>query len=287
LNDRITIDTNNGNYLSRESPTIQIPLLIQVRAHCAIAAVKQYLQSSNNVVSDDKDINQLRTADEVYLAIKDEIKSSLKDSCQSQLFCKSSSNHTRHSLPPQLHEEEAGYLSIHVITIPPPLNSFPMSNVNDKVSFFLPPTLKSYITKHEESIRSANYKVLHPRTRFRGNDPTLKQGGDPRKNLELRLRREMGGVSAEDCLAQKRRKMDSQGREDSCELNEADWNTMISWLDKVTVNGWCKEDNCSLESAKWLQQHGQSLSSLTQHCSVSATTWRRPFCIHGYYTKTR
>ena len=280
------ISSKHGNYLSKESPTIQIPLLIQVRAHCAIAVAKCYLRSIGDANT------QIRSADDVYLAIKDRVRSSLRELCNSLI---SPDLNTAQDLPQQLHEEEAGYLSIHTIVKPPQMADLPNSTtIDEQVTLLVPPALKSYVIKHRQKIMTANYKVLNPRTRFRGNDPTLKQGGDPRKNLELRLRREtFGDANVADRASgqNKRRRLDlAQNKE----FNESDWNAIISWLDKDIVNQWCNNEDCSIDLAEWFEKQPKfylpstnSSSENTLCCSVNATTWRRPFCIHGYYTKTR
>ncbi|KAL7511426.1 hypothetical protein ACHAXN_008385 [Cyclotella atomus] len=280
------IDCKHGNYLSRESPTLQIPLLVQVRVHCAIAAVKSFLESHGT----SKVVSTVHTnAEQVYLAIKESIKSSLKDMCHTSI----SKEHADESqLSEIMHNEEAGYLSIHTIIIPPQINSATNDDINDQLERLIPPSLQSYILHHQLQIQSKNYKILHPRTRFRGNDPTLKQGGDPRKNLELRLRQQSFAYSVWNTNdGNKRRKVnDPTIEKEEFQLKASDWNAILSWLDKDTVQPWSNQDAYSTESAEWLQQlHASNNKSSTEwmNCSVNATTWRRPFCIHGYYTKTR
>ena len=274
------VSSKHGNYLSRESPTVQIPLLIQVCARCAVALAKCYLDSRQDSTS-----KIILSPEEVYLAIKDRFRSSLRELCHSLT---SPDLNIDCNLPQQLHEEEAGYLSIHVIVTPPKVSS-----TAEQISLLIPPTLKSYIIKNKQKIITANNKVLHPRTRFRGNDPTLKQGGDPRKNFELRLRRETLGYTdvADRANGQSKRRRLNTAQD--IELNISDWDAIISWLDKDTVNQWCK-NVCSVELAEWFKKyaatHRQSTISASENemrGSIHATTWRRPFCIHGYYTKAR
>jgi len=296
------VDSTDGNYLSKESPTIHIPLLIQVRAHCCIAAAKIFLlqsqttdtaSSNSNISNKNNSVSILRTAsaEEIYLAVKGQIKTLLKEICIP--LVKLSEQHD--VLPQQFHDEESGYLTVHTMAMPPKLTTTTFNNTQDCI----PPSLQLYITKHKHKILSTNHKMLHPRTRFRGNDPTLKQGGDPRKNLELRLRHETIGCAAGVAgdvsnRKTKRRRIDSIATNKKSSEDDAipfhDWNTIISWLDKDTVHQWSKEDECSAECAEWLQKvHASRMKQSTPSnelcCSIYATAWRRPFCIHGYYTK--
>ena len=218
---------------SRDSPTIQLPWWIQVRAHCAIAVIRTVVP------------HLACTANELYLAIKEGIKTSLKELLSATFM------NPWHQGGDIL-EEEAGCLSIHILVVP--------STDGSSMDRLLPSTLQSYIVTHAEEIQKKHDKLLHPRTRFRGKDPTMKQGGDPRTNLGGRLRQEWWSN------------------------NHDWWKTVTAWLDKDTVHQWSKEDNHSIECANWLQHVSKTKDS---SCSIHATTWRRPFCIHGYYTKTR
>lgn len=274
------INGKDGNYLSRESPTVQIPLLVQIRAHCAVAAAKSFLRSCNNATTSNDECNiriTIRSAEHVYLGVKEQVKSTLKELCQSLVSVEEKPS-KRDSLSQQMHNEEAGYLSIHTIILPS--ISSPQTP-----AWMIPPTLTSYLIQHYQQIQSQQYKILHPRTRFRGNDPTLKQGGDARKNLELRLRREIMFRVSQDGGEGKRQRLNdgSIAKMDDCDLD-----AVILWIDKDTINHWCKEGEC-VESSEWLQKLHTTQTELSSHpvCSVHATTWRRPFCIHGYYTKTR
>ena len=280
------INSNDGNYLSRESPTVQIPLLVQVRAHCAVTAVKSFIQSSSNATAPNDEWNTItiRSAEQVYLGIKEQVKSTLKELCQSLVSIEENPSNHDNSISQQMHSEEAGYLSIHTILLPSKLPRATTASM-------IPPTLQSNIIQHYPQIQSAQYKILHPRTRFRGNDPTLKQGGDARKNLELRLRREMCNVSQDggDKGGKRPRLNDGSIADEKCGSDEyGDLDAILSWIDKGTVNHWCKGDECE-DLSEWLQKlHTiETESSSDAACSVHATTWRRPFCIHGYYTKTR
>eukprot|EP00804_Cyclotella_cryptica_P015861 CCRYP_006366-RA/>CCRYP_006366-RA protein AED:0.27 eAED:0.27 QI:0/-1/0/1/-1/1/1/0/813 len=345
------IDSRRGNYLSRESPTIQIPLLIFVRAHCAVAAATRFLQERQDTTTH-LHVNTLvsklstRTAEEVYTALKERIKASLREillnsSVSNVPLPRQEKDVDEVHLPKDLHDEEAGYLSIHVIAIPPTIqllrDCFSKKDKEETcIPLLIPPTLKSLIEREKNKLQQHHYKLLNPRTRFRGNDPTLKQGGDARKNLEMRMRRShlhltnCIGVPGRERRSNKRRRRDmSDASQDDVDhikkeesdnpnglqlcgmdFNEADWNTVIGWLDREMVNRWLEQDDCCVTSAKWLQSVHQlfkssakaSLSFCTQKdvkssaslghenllcCSIVATAWRRPFCIHGYYTKTR
>jgi len=73
------ISANQLNYLTRESPTVNIPWLIAVRAHCAITSAKLYIQNDNDTALSNHGI-RLNTAEEVYLRIKEYVRSALRNS---------------------------------------------------------------------------------------------------------------------------------------------------------------------------------------------------------------
>ncbi|KAL7488362.1 hypothetical protein ACHAW6_013923, partial [Cyclotella cf. meneghiniana] len=350
----LLFQSHDGDDVSEDSPTIQIPLLILVRLHCAALAGKRFLQQQRNSPSSSLEAivymfnsaSQIRKAEDVYVKLRYDIVSSLQTILEGLLDLPRKED--QEPIPIELQREEAGYLCSHVIAVPPTLRDYSQALRSDNdedenvlPTLLIPPSLQAVIEDRKHLLQETHFKLLNPRTRFRGNDPTLKQGGDPRKNLELRMRRRH--VQGTNCIGApvqkggdcKRRKKsaseasvhheegnnkkveglvnDSQGKErGGIDFNEADWNAVIGWLDRETVNEWLKreEDGDCVDSVEWLQSvHNRYTSSAsaslslskksdTQRCdssspnrqlccSIGATTWRKPFCIHGYYTKTR
>jgi tRNA U54 and U55 pseudouridine synthase Pus10 len=124
--------------------------------------------------------------------------------------------------PTCVESEEQGFLCVHVILAP-------ASDVSRPSTFDLP-------TK----------KIS--RKRFRGHDPTEKQGGDPRQNLERRLSKQSIELW-------------------SCAVVEA----VLQGAVKETWKEWFRRDG------------GVSSSAVNNHVAV----WRRPFFVRGLYTKSR
>ena len=248
-----------GNYLTKDSPTLNLPLLIAVRAQCAIAAAQCFIKTKETNLSDNTFTHiQLRSAEEVYAKLKENMRSSIREVLEQTIThlekneTSCSNESTEPKLSQQLHEEESGYLAAHVLILP---------ELPTNVSDIIPPSLQSLIKKHKHQIGRSQHRIMNPRKRFRGNDPTLKQGGEPRTNLELRVRRSKNQPSD-------------------------DLSNIIAWLDKSIFQEWLKaEVECKDSSiaSSWLQE---SKSHQLQAC-ISLAVWRKQFYIKGTYTKSR
>ena len=336
ISTKVIIDPVDGNFLTKEAPTVNVPWMIAIRAQTAIAASKWYFQQQQHMNDNDTNTNEamprLRTAEDIYLGIKENVRSLLREILDTM----SPSHEEKESIDAaatergvdfssKMHKEESGYLGTHILFMPPAstkskISTAITSNViatatatdtatdtakhnttNNSAStlLLLPPSLQAHLTLHKNQLQHNHHRVLHPRKRFRGNDPTLKQGGDPRSNLELRVRR----------LFEERSKLtiiNNGGASNDLTAEDGldEWNTLVAWLGKDTVSEWLKKE-CSkddnAESAAWLQQlhqhnklqqqnqdhqQQQALMSLNR-CSAYAVTWRRPFYIQGTYTKSR
>lgn len=355
----ILLNAEQGNHLTRESPTVNLPWVIAIRAHCAISAAKWYLKHEANTSA--RMGVRLRTAEEVYLKIKESLRSSLNntileslvdtsslddddDNDGMELLTKDDDNDDDDDeeedmieplsseeevqqgvvLSGELHEEEAGYLGVHVIVLPPSSPSTPPSSGNDndcsrkeqssdniistqqqQQQQLIPPSFEDHIRQNKRQIIQSYYRILHPRKRFRGNDPTLKQGGDPRNNLELKVRRLINQEKWDDAQismehADKKQKIDVTA--------EHEWNMVIPWLEKNTVLQWLEANSFRVGSKDsndhnadlcgWLRRLHQSQQISLQHgtktemnssglCSVHAASFRRPFYVQGTYTKSQ
>lgn len=248
-----------GNYLTKESPTLNLPLLIAVRAQCAIAAAECFINTNADT---HKASIRLRSAEEVYSKLKEYLRSSIRELLEKKITdletidddTSYSNVSTEPNLSQQLHEEESGYLAAHVLVMPQ------LPTATD-VSDMIPPSLQSHIKKHKHQIERSQHRILNPRKRFRGNDPTLKQGGEPRTNLELRVRRSFN--------------------QPSDDLNK------IAWLEKSIFQEWLKAEMEVNESFLALSSWLQKTESFRIQPFVHLGVWRRPFYIKGTYTKSR
>ncbi|KAL7456453.1 hypothetical protein ACHAWC_007958 [Mediolabrus comicus] len=259
-----------GNYFTKESPTINIPLLILVRAQAVLQAAECFLRiKATQSNSDDTIIStcfRLRSAEEIYAELKETLRSSIRellDRSISSLEIGDEAECREPNLTQQLHEEESGYLAAHVLILP----QFPTEGSEESApdpSCIIPPSLNSHICKHKHQIKQSQHRMLNPRKRFRGNDPTLKQGGDPRINLELRAR-----------------------RTNQC---DDDNKNIISWLEKSVVHEWlqnemkkCNDHSSSIALSDWIRESRKHQVQPNIHMAI----WRRPFYIKGTYTKAR
>ena len=296
--DKDTTLSNNqvSNYPTRESPTVNLPWLIAVRAHCAIVSAKLYIQNNNTASNHGI---RLHTAEEVYLRIKEHVRSSLRNSILEMLDSTDNNNDEdskmsdldRVDITEQMHKEESGYLGVHIICLPPTT-----STTNQ-----LPQSLTHHIQQNIKQLQSNQYRILNPRKRFRGNDPTLKQGGDPKNNLELRVRRcwirQYGLDDDEKERDHKRQRLDNGGSSSGEVINmyskkeHDELSMIIPWLEKSTVLQWIENEISSeAELSTYLHQlHNQKSEQNCQseQCSIYATTFRRPFYVQGTYTKCR
>ena len=247
-----------GNYFTKESPTMNIPLLIAVRAQCAIASAENFINTNHTTHTSSI---KLRSAEDVYSMLKENLRSSLRQDLERTIvnLIESNENATtcgkefnEPNLSQQLHEEESGYLAVHMLVLP---------DLSTDISHIIPPSLQSLIRKHKHQIERSQNRLLNPRKRFRGNDPTNKQGGDPRTNLELRVRRSTNQSS--------------------------DDRSKIMWLEKSIFKEWLQAElDCngsSLALSTWLQETRKHRTQPKSHLAI----WRRPFYVKGFYTKNK
>ena len=171
-----------GNYFTKDSPTLNLPLFIAVRAQCAIAAATCFIKAKETNSADHAFAHiKLRSAEEVYTKLKENMRSSIREVLEQTIThleknddeTSCSNESTEPKLSQQLHEEESGYLAAHVLVLP---------KLSANNSGVIPPSLQSIIRKHKHQIERSQHRIMNPRKRFRGNDPTLKQGGEPRTN---------------------------------------------------------------------------------------------------------
>ena len=201
------------NSISKDSPTIVLPNIILVIAHCINCVIEESINqkitkakgnddnndNNNNNDNNDKLPLQYKTKKviDVYNAIKDSLRAKTRKLILdiNQQNNEKNSNHESinlqqhqpnqqqhkvqhkevHIYSKSQHEEEAGYLKFHIIFTPP--LSFPYLP-------FIPSSSTTTTNSRKGSIFTLPpLSTKRERKRFRGNDPVAKQGGDPRSNL--------------------------------------------------------------------------------------------------------
>jgi hypothetical protein len=149
------------NMLSKDAPTVTIPVHIVIRAQCALASIEAAKIEGIRIGPS--------TSSDMYTKIKDVLRNKVRINLQK--FTMSSSHAMRDidaSTRAVLLREESGFMNCHTHVDAPIKTALPTEIV---------PIPKLY--KKRE------------RKRFRGNDPTDKQGGDPRLNLQNRVKEEL------------------------------------------------------------------------------------------------
>ena len=270
-----------SNPITKESPTVVLPAVLMVRVYAAICAAELALQEAFSSDVDIKEIlqNHVDFYDEakdhvrslaktVILDMKDE-KGNCDDSGVSPFphadvtqemdeeeagYKDEKGNCDDNGVPPfpyadvtrKMDEEEAGYLGIHMAFVPA-LKSDDSGNPStdsDQNDGLLP----------EESILKTQHILnKRDRKRFRGNDPTPKQGGDPRVNLLKRIKAQ--GMAEKNDI---QRILDDVGKKNNGQTKKA--------------------------LAKWLIELASTKNAMQSH-STHASVWRKPFYVGGKYTK--
>ena len=146
--------------------------------------------------------------------------------------------------------DEDGCMSYHVVPTPP--------------SIFIS-SLTNYIPSLQSLSSSSLPNRKKKRRRFRGNDPTLKQGGHARENLELRI--------------QQTSFTNVPIMQHFIESNSSIVHTI---LQNILNNNQYQE-----ELAKWIQSCAITTTSSeqTKNSHIYVAAWRHAFYIKGEYTK--
>jgi tRNA U54 and U55 pseudouridine synthase Pus10 len=237
------------NVLTKESPTISVPNHLVIRAQCVLLAVEK-----ENM--DGISIRKRLSSYDIYTQIKETVRLHVRarlKGCSTQKTYPSFED-LDPSIRQILMKEESGFMNCHIII-------HATSNVALPTHIFSMPSLSSK-TK---------------RKRFRGNDPTNKQGGDARTNADLKIKKEMETLFHETCC---------KIAKDSLHASLLEKNTIMDALDSNL-----REDDKRIQLAEWITSsspvqlalHDQS-SSL---CTVHVAAWRNAIYVKGRYTKAR
>lgn len=248
------------NPLAAEPPTATVPAALMVRALAAACAVERAAVEASAPTPEGSVLGRLLAPSApagYYDAIKEMVRGAVSREL-TQVRGRVDGNaaggegaappYPFADVTPEMKREEAGYLGIHVLIVP--LSSAPSEGGVGCDDFILPPS--ETLPLYAESRRKE-------RKRFRGNDPTKKQGGDPRVNLMKRVRAQtMGG---------------SNGA----------WNAERSDVQRV-LEQVSSAPGTRQALADWIVGL-KGLSSGEPSYSIHATVWRKPFYVGGKYTK--
>jgi len=284
INDKVNLYGGfHNNCISKDSPTVSIPSAIAIRIHCINCylekCIREYYHKMEMQQEEDKELLEQRFAikkvSEIHTQIKDLIRSKIRQLVLQKYNPKKvqtynndhENNHDHDEVTQILINEEAGFLRHHVILIPPLFLKLPTS--------VLP------LPKHERK---------RDRKRFRGNDPTAKQGGDPRTNLEKKVKRYLDSKLNEN-IKDVNEELASTIRENiNCCMLEK--NNIITYLDTVGSRCDVKE-----ELGQWMHNLVTAMNEskeieYSEHqtktdISIHVSCWRNHFYLKGKYTKTR
>lgn len=275
----------NSNYVSRDAPTVVLPPIIMIRALCILGVV------SNVIDRNYESESMLRYSDavEIYIHIKNTLRASIQkyiadvresgvcEDSPNGSSCSKSSNRQIQDLSLELHREEAGYMNFHIVfeapktTLPslmPPFDLFPISTPERKKN----------------------------RKRFRGNDPVDKQGGNPRDNLEKRIKERMdidtaskGNIPSSETDD----RMTASMKNESISKN----NLATLLFDKIATQKFVEAvSNQNLVMKKlgeWMLKNcianldKEDLFRWGSSIPIHVAAWRNHFYVEGAYTKSK
>ena len=243
-----------SNPVSKESPTVVLPAVMMVRVYAALCAAELKLKETSS--SEEVNIKEiLQSHGDFYEIAKDSVRSLAREVIEDIKNQDQGKYQNNGNVVPYPHEdvsrgmdkEEAGYLGIHLAFAPvldKEISGKP-SNDSDQNESLLPP---------DSILRSSHVLTKRDRKRFRGNDPTPKQGGDPKVNLLKRIKAQ-GMVERNDI----QRILDDVERRNNVETKKA--------------------------LAKWLTGIASSKENARHSYCTHAAVWRKPFYVGGKYTK--
>ena len=243
-----------------DAPSISLPCDIYVRAYTALLHIRS--DHLNNI----HDIDIIDGAN-VYI---DQLKQKMKEYIRSTLFLKIHNKlETKYKemnthldshqsrIPLNLSNEE-GTMNLHIIL---------HSNINHLTTNNENSSFKSFPSFPPLSIFPISLQIPYKkqRKRFRGDDPTIKQGGSPITNLETKIQK--GNTTNSSFLP----------------ISMSLIQKAILALEKEKSDKQSSLNNWLLQETKMNNHHHSSKCAFSIHIAA----WRRPFYIKGRYTKNR
>lgn len=255
------------NVLSNDSPTVAIPAHVVVRAQCILAAIDDddATSSSSSIGIGLKYKKEASSSSELYAKIKDKFRDNVRQKLMDRCIAKSypsiddlegegqGQGEGQPDMKSLLQKEESGCMNCHII-------------IHASKDVTLP-------TKIMPLPRST---IKRERKRFRGNDPTSKQGGDPKQNEDKRVKQDLEALL---------KKAQTDTEKDSCKASLLERITLFQSLDAALKN----QDRRN-ELIEWIRQDAQRLDSdptSSSPCSIHVASWRSAFYLKGRYTKAR
>mmetsp|Transcript_8661 Transcript_8661/g.16352 ORF Transcript_8661/g.16352 Transcript_8661/m.16352 type:complete len:663 (-) Transcript_8661:799-2787(-) len=246
------------NVLTKEAPTISIPNHLVIRAYCVLLAIEKKKDM------DGISIQKGMSSSEIYTKLKENVRfhvrCRLKEYCTQTRYPSFDNDEHYPYLDPCtreiLYKEENGFMNCHIII-------HATSNVALPTHIFAMPPL---------SLRSK-------RKRFRGNDPTNKQGGDARTNADTKIKKEIELLLNEVAC--------SETAKDSLRASLLEKNTFMDALDSNLRN-----DDKRNQLAEWItstsvQKFHDNSSVPLSLCTVHVAAWCNAIYLKGRYTKAR
>ena len=266
------------NFISNTSPTIVLPNIILVVAHCVNCKIEDTIrqkESNNDEIDSLTNRYQQKKVQDVFNDVKEvlrkrirqliiNINKELNQNCEKQSV----------SLSNDLHGEEAGYLKFHFAFTPS--LTFPHLPYQEANQNYFPLPLPS--TKRD-------------RKRFRGCDPVAKQGGDPRTNLNSHVKIHLSSLlEKHDSIIQKITEEKISSLQNSINCCFLERNVLVKHLETIGSSDDMKhrfsnwfEDMISFSTDSIRDVLNQELDTL----GIFVSCWRNHFYLKGKYTKSR
>ena len=225
----------NNNQLSKTWPTITVPSILYIQAQAVIGALQGLFPERHFSI----------TSVDLVIAVKDRLRQWIYTEI-SRLQNQSAMNTMQQSTTDLQDEEEAGYISWHILLLIP-------VHILESVNFCLPIKNQLQLLLQEASKKSnRRSRRKHPM------DISVKQGGDPRMNLERRIL--------------------SNPENEYKYFPICDKNQMIEFLSRHSQDSYHMNMNLN---------HDCSVCCCSKIVHSFTCAWRKPFYIQGQYTKSR
>ena len=293
------------NFISKDSPTINLPNSILFIAHCINCTIEHYVNKYDES-SQDSNLKEKTPCNykrkkllDVYNEIKEQLRSKVRklimkinnESNEKIRLQSPKQNELNQDLTTIIREEEAGYLKWHFIFTSP--LSFPV------LPFLSWDTMNKYNRENEGNIISLpSLSSKKDRKRFRGNDPVAKQGGDPTRNLKLYVKGALSTIQDQNLDKFEETGMYSKSTiEGNIHCNLLEKNVIIKHLETIGSRDGTKQKLADWFMKKVPELRKDYVSIFNQDISVMShqlhnigtyvACWRNHFYLKGKYTKSR